>query len=422
MLVHDLFRSEVLSARTSAWSGAAVLAPPLSYSLCAGLALLLAAAIVALLVFGEYTRRTRVAGITVPSAGLIKLMAPQPGLIVERRVREGQAVRAGDVLFVLSAERLIDATGRVAGLHGIVAGELQRRRASLQRDALTQHEVARQQYAAATRRLHDLEAEAGQLRREAATLSARAASARAQLERLAGLQSRGFVSELALQQKQDELLDQQARLQALERMRLAVAREQASVAAERAQMPRRAELQHAELERALSAVEQEIATTEASRAIAVVAPQAGVVTAILAEPGQQAGAQALATLLPAGSELEAHLFAPSRAAGFVEPGQAVRVRYAAYPYQKFGQYAGRVVQVSRSALSAGELPAQLAAPAQHGEGFYRIHVQLAANHVVAYGKPQPLAAGMHLDADILQERRRLIEWVFEPLLGLRGAL
>jgi membrane fusion protein len=34
----------------------------------------------------------------------------------------------------------------------------------------------------------------------------------------------------------------------------------------------------------------------------------------------------------------------------------------------------------------------------------------------------PLAAGMRLQADVLLERRRLVEWLFEPLLGLQGRL
>lgn len=424
--MNDLFRREVLDAKGCARFGAAVLRPPLSFSVYSCVCALFAALIVIGLFYGEYTRRVRVTGFTVPSAGLIKLTAPQPGLVVERRVHEGQRVRAGDVLFVLSAERLTEATGYVAGLHGTVAGELQRRRASLEHDEIRQRRVAHEQVVAATRRLRDLEAETAQVDREIATQRERVASVRTQLETLADLRSRGFASALALQQKQDDLLDQQARLQALERARLGVEREIASLAAERRQIPQRADMHQAELRRAVSAVDQEIAASEASRSIAIVAPQPGTVTAILAEPGQQAGAQPLATLLPEfgqqGSALEVHLFAPSRAVGFIEPRQVVRLRYAAYPYQKFGQYTGHVLQVSRTALSVGELPAQLAAPAQHGEGVYRIQVRLEADHVVVYGKPQPLVAGMHVEADVLQERRRLIEWVFEPVLGLRGKL
>jgi membrane fusion protein len=40
--------------------------------------------------------------------------------------------------------------------------------------------------------------------------------------------------------------------------------------------------------------------------------------------------------------------------------------------------------------------------------------------VRAYGQPVQLQPGMQLDADILLERRRLIEWVFDPVFTLTG--
>jgi membrane fusion protein len=154
----------------------------------------------------------------------------------------------------------------------------------------------------------------------------------------------------------------------------------------------------------------------------VVAPAAGVVTGILVEPGQAVGSAPLATLLPAHASLEAVLFAPSRAAGFIEPGQTVRLRYHAFPYQKFGLHEGTVRQVSRTALTASELPQLIAGELERPEPMYRVTVRLASQVIDAYGQPQPLAAGMQLEADVMQDRRRLIEWVFEPLLGVRGKL
>ena len=53
-----------------------------------------------------------------------------------------------------------------------------------------------------------------------------------------------------------------------------------------------------------------------------------------------------------------------------------------------------------------------------GEPLYRITVALDRPHAMAHGQPQPLAAGMQLEADVLLERRRLLEWLFEPLIGL----
>jgi membrane fusion protein len=77
-----------------------------------------------------------------------------------------------------------------------------------------------------------------------------------------------------------------------------------------------------------------------------------------------------------------------------------------------------VLQVSRTPLAANEL-AGLSLPAQPatGEPMFRITVALDEPAL-----PQPLVAGMRLQADVLLERRRLIEWLFEPLLGLAGRL
>jgi membrane fusion protein len=420
--VHDLFRKEALAAKGNQFLGRTVLRPPLSFAAWSWIAAGLAAAVVTFLLVGEYTKRTRVVGITAPEAGLIKLMAPQPGIVIERRVQEGQQVKAGDTLFILSAERLTEAGGGVAGAQTAILEQLQRRRASLQGELQRQALVTETQMAAAARRLADLQAESAQLGRELVTQTSREASMQAQLRRFEELAGQNFMSPLALQQKRDELLEQTARTQALERSRLALQREAATVSAELRQIPLRGEQQLAELQRSLAALQQEVAGTEANRQIVVTAPKDGTVTAIIAERGQMAGTQPLATLLPRDSALQAHLYAPSRAVGFIEPGQTVRIRYAAYPYQKFGQYEGKVEQVARSALASGELPPQLAAIAQQaqGEGMYRITVALRAPTVMAYGKAQPLTAGMQLEADVMQDTRRLIEWVFEPLVSLRG--
>ncbi|MCA3217795.1 MAG: HlyD family efflux transporter periplasmic adaptor subunit [Burkholderiales bacterium] len=423
-----MFRKEALQAKSTAFLGSTVLRPPLSFAAWSAIACVLAAAVIAFLFLGDYTKRTRVVGITAPAAGVIKLMAPQPGIVVERHAEEGQVVKAGDVLFVLSTERLtgagtIGALG-VSGAQGVVLEQIERRRASLVEEQARQGRINAEQTAALQRRLADLDAQAAQIDRELATQRERVRSAQEQLRRYEDLQRQQFMSELAVQQKREELLDQTSRLQTLERARLALRSDGMSVAAELKQLPLRGEASRAELERQIAALAQDSAATEANRQTVITAPQDGTVTAILAERGQMVGAQPLATLLPKDSQLEAHLYAPSRAVGFVEQGQEVRIRYAAYPYQKFGQYAGEVTQVSRSALSANELPAQLAQLSQQvaGEGLYRITVALGQPSVNVYGKLQPLSAGMQLEADVLQDTRSIIEWVFDPIASLRGRL
>ncbi|MEO8186979.1 MAG: HlyD family efflux transporter periplasmic adaptor subunit [Burkholderiaceae bacterium] len=420
----DLFRREALEAKSNAFLGTTVLRPPFSFAAWAAISAVLASVLVTFLILGEYTKRTRVVGITAPDSGVIKLMAPQTGIVIDRRVKEGQAVTAGDILFVLSAERMTASGTNAAGAQSAMLEQLRLRRDSLRDEIVRQRALVQEQSAQMARRLADLRLEAEQSQREIGTLQTRLASSEKQTSRLEDLARQGFMSELAVQQKREEALDQQSRLQALQRNRFALEREAASLAADLRQLPLKGEQQLAELGRNVALIEQEIAGTEANREIVITAPQNGSVTAILAEQGQMVGNQPLLTLLPTDAALEAHLFAPSKAVGFVEPGQHVRVRYAAYPYQKFGQYEGTVTQVSRSALAGNELPLQLAALAEQAgaQGFYKITVALTQASVTAYGKPQPLTVGMQLEADVLQDTRSLIEWVFEPLVSLRGKI
>jgi membrane fusion protein len=125
------------------------------------------------------------------------------------------------------------------------------------------------------------------------------------------------------------------------------------------------------------------------------------------------------SLIPGEGALEANLLVPSRAIGFIAPGDEVQLRYQAYPYQKFGHQRGTVKKISRSALTSGEL-GTLVGRAEQGEPFYRVTVGLTNQDVMAYGRREPLKPGMLLEADIMGESRSLIEWVFEPLFSVKG--
>jgi membrane fusion protein len=124
--------------------------------------------------------------------------------------------------------------------------------------------------------------------------------------------------------------------------------------------------------------------------------------------------------VPSGATLEAHLYAPSRSVGFVRAGQQVLLRYRAYPYQKFGHHRGVISSVSRTAIDPSELPAGFAAAGAPAEPLYRITVRLERQFVSAYGEDVRLQPGMQLDADVVLERRRLYEWVLDPIYALTG--
>lgn len=419
----SLFRSEVVDAHRHAWLGGMQLIRPLSLSLLTACAVGAAAVVVAYLWIGEYTRKARVPGVLVPDRGVIRLVTPETATVVERTAREGATVRRGDVMFVLSVDR-----GTATGdAQASVQRSLAAKERSLQGALQQQADLLEAQRSALERQLADRRSELVQLDAEARLHRQRLALARQALARLESLLADQYISAAQVQAKSEEVLAVEAQLQGLERQRATQQREIGTLEAQRRELPLRAQTTSGELERDLATVAKETAEAESRQRIVVRAPTDGVVGTVLAEPGQSVSpSAALASLVPADARLQAHLYAPSSALGFVRPDQSVLLRYAAYPYQKFGHQLGQVLQVSRTPLQAGELSnVPLAGVANtystvNGEPLYRITVALQQQTVDAYGQAQPLTAGMQLEADVQLDRRRLIEWLFEPLLGLTG--
>jgi membrane fusion protein len=405
----SLFRPEALDAQRERQLGDVLLARAPALSVLAAAAVLIALGIVAFGWFAQYTRKAHVPGYLAPTEGLIKVQAPQAGTLVGKHVGEGRRVARGDTLFVLSTER---ASPQAHEAQAAAIAQLRERRASLAREIEQQALLAQLARHELQQRRRGLATELEQLQSAIATQQERLASSRATLERHAELARQRFISEAQLAQQREQLLDQQARLQALERSRTALQRESASLDSAVAATAPKAASDRAAVERGISAIEQELTEYEARRTIVVTAPADGVVTTILAERGQSVAAGApLLSILPAGATLQAQLLVPSRAAGFLAAGQPVALRYQAFPFERFGSARGVVQEISRSLIAPGDaaLPLTLDEPA------YRVTVALQRQSVHAYRKEFALQAGMRLDADIALDRRRLIDWVFEPL-------
>jgi len=416
-MTRELFRREALEARRTAWLGAIFIAQPLRLWLLTLFAVLAGLAIVAFLVLGSYTRRSTVVGQLVPTRGLATVLAPATGVVDRLDAVEGGRVARGQRLGIVTVPRATPGAGDTqaaleTGLAQRQAG-LQAAQDAHQQQLQAQADGLRLQLAAARREL----AQAGT---EVATRQAQARIARETLERLRQLQDGRYVSLLQIKQQESVALEYTGQAQALQRQAAGARRTLAQLEQALRELPAQQQAVAATLRRDLAQLEQERVQTRAQGALVVNAPVEGMVATRLVKPGQavQAG-QPLLSLLPGDGRLEAELLVPSRAIGFIEPGDSVLLRYQAFPYQKFGHQLGTVERISRSALGAGE-PGVLTGSARQGEPFYRVTVALAAQAVTAYGKPEPLKPGMLLEADILGEKRRLIEWVFEPLYSLKG--
>ena len=455
----SFFRPEVLQSQASQWLGVVRLHRPLSFGVMTASALGVALLCVTFATWGEVNRKARVSGLLVTSLGSLNIAAPLAGVLVESKITEGQTVQAGDVLFVLNTERQSTA-GDTSALTLI---QIEARKQTLSTERGLRQLQTQQRSQVLGDRIRTLTTELQRLDDEQQLLANRVALSNKTLTRNQTLAAEGFLSTAAVQTTQEELIDLASRQQAQARTRLSTQREITTLTGELDGLETQLKADLNQLARNVSQLNQEATETTARKSTIIAAPYAGTISAFNLQNGQsvQAG-QTLATLvrtneaMPAlGLEkvilkmsgykmtslksqpnlsvrpepvegLQAHLYAPSRTAGFLKPGQNVYMRYAAYPYQKFGLQTGQITAISATPFSASELPPniaqQLIAQSGSNEALFRINVRLDQQTITSYGEPLQLKAGLTLEADVLQERRKIWEWVLEPLLAARAQL
>ena len=402
----SLFRPEAVDAQRQAGLGSIHLTRLFPVWVVAMLALAAAAAAAGFLFFADYTRKARVVGELVPDQGLSRVLAPQFGTLVRSEAAEGRRVHRGDLLFVLD----VGATSRDGDTHDAVREGVAERRRQLEGAASRQALLDEARRGALTTQLAAMRRELAQIVGEVGLQRQRLELAEQAQRRLESLRGEQFVSQAQVQAKAEELLGLRAAVQSAERQMAAQQRQIVAIEAELAELPLRAQARQGDIDRELAALSQEAAENEARRQVVIRAPHDGVIGGVAAQAGQAVTAGAvLASLLPAQARLQAHLLAPSSAIGFVRERQPVLLRYQAFPYQKFGHQRGEVIDVSRAPLAG-----------TGAEPVYRVTVALERQDITAYGESVPLAPGMRLEADVLLDRRKLIEWIFEPVLGLAG--
>ncbi len=427
----SLFRRQVTQAKQASWLGGIHLAHHPRFSLIAGVALALAGALVAFGAWGKVARKVRVPGILMAQMGTLELSAPTAGVLLSQTVQEGEWVQQGQTLFVINTDKATP-EGSASTL---LASHLAQRRTTLLSERASRQSQHAQRLLHMTERIRSLSLESEQATQELALAKRRVELAHKTWRRFEQMAHEGFVSDIQAQNKQEELIDLQSRLENTQRNGTALTREHRAAQAELNTLQKQGAIDLLQVDRSLASLDQETAENQLRKTSSVLAPQAGQISTLHLPLGAviQAG-QTIASMVPQtdpqAPQLQAHapliaaLFAPTRTAGFIQPGQEVWLRLAAYPYQKFGLAKGRVVKISGTPIAPQDLPHgqgnALLASTQSNEPLYRIQVALASQHVVAFGEQHLLRPGMTLEADVIHDVRGIWEWIFEPLLAIHA--
>jgi hemolysin D len=123
----------------------------------------------------------------------------------------------------------------------------------------------------------------------------------------------------------------------------------------------------------------------------------------------------LLTLVPKDEALRAEVWVSNEDIGFVRQGQPVKLKFAAFPFQKYGMVDGRVEHVSADSADSNGGGGAANSPARNPPLVYKALIALNTMRLEMDGGSFPLAAGMQTNAEILLGTRTVAEYLLSPV-------
>lgn len=412
-----LFRKEVTEARRNAWLGEAQIVQPLPIRIIAYVCIGLVLATLLYAVLGTYTRRVHAQGLLAPDVGLITVASPVAGRVSASGVKEGDKVEQGRLLYTVD----VDAVSASGPTQERVIAQLGRQKESMEEQRRLRASMAGTEKRSLQEQIANLESQSEQIKQQVELQEKLVPPLKARADELASAVSRGFARAADFQNQNYLYMQSTSQLAQFRQSSLQIEGKLADLKSQYSSFDEKLAKDLSEMDRAAAQLEQQKAESEAKRAIEIRAPEKGILTSIRAQPGQSVAAGAtLLTLLPSEGRLQANLYVDSSAIGFIETGASVMLRYAAFPFQRFGLYRGVVTEVTRAPLEGEDAPDEMKRKSQGG--VYRIVVKPDEDGVLAYGEKRRLEAGMRVEADIALEQRALYRWLLDPLYHVKRSV
>ncbi|QOL25842.1 HlyD family efflux transporter periplasmic adaptor subunit [Thalassotalea sp. LPB0316] len=415
-----LFRQEAIAHQSERLTGEISLAQPLSIKLTVALLVATAIVIVCFLFNAQYARKETVRGFLMPNKGVIKSFAGQGGTVEKLWVSEGTHIEKGQPIATLILHK--NSKNGVSLSTEIIAQLTEQR--TLIDDEINQYsllEATEKQNLTTRKTALSLEKQA--LEQQQLLANQKLTLLIEQLADIESLKQKGYVAKLDAERHKQALIDAQQEKQQVDRLLLKHDNQLRQIDFELANLPREYTLRVNNLRRQKADIENQLSQVKSNYQYTVTASHAGTITGIQVVEGEtlspsKAQSKPLLHILPEGSELVAEILLPTRSAGFIELGQDTRLRFDAFPYQRFGFIESEITRIDRALIAPNEVQLPIALQ----EPVYRLRATLNQQQISAYGKAFNLKSGMLFQADIMLEKRSLIEWLFEPIYSLKGRI
>ncbi|MBV4367548.1 HlyD family secretion protein [Erwinia phyllosphaerae] len=417
-----LFRMEAVQHLKTKWLGKALLTSGYPAWAVAVVSVLFFILLLLFILGGSFTRRINVTGEVISLPHAITIFAPQQGFITKKWPEAGDLIKKGERLYQIDvsrttssgnvSERSVEAINHQIALTENIIERLAENKATTLKNLQNQLEKYRIAHEKSQRLITDSGNGVKDMRKSMTNYSDYLRKGLITQEQFANQRYLFYQQQNAWQGLNTQAIQEALQISALESELLTKGIEYDN--------------QISQYQYQRSDLKRQLAEVNASGSLFITAPSDGKIESMSVTEGQMvAQGDSLAQLMPASStRYYLMLWIPDTSVPYLHPGDGINLRYEAFPFEKYGQFPGRILSISNVSASFQEMGKYNSIPRTDGviAPYYKVIVALEQGRFSYQGKPLTLASGMKAQATLFLEKRPIWQWMLSPYYDLKKSI
>jgi membrane fusion protein len=417
-----LFRKEAIeNAAVRAYGEVLLLKSPAQFWI-GSLAIAVTISVILFTLLVPYSQKVQASGFIRPSLGIIAVQATVEGIAVKQFAKDGDYVHVGDPLFLLENDQ---SNYQFPSAHKELQDILIYKKQKIKHEIFDLNEEVAEKKVAMQDKITELQNQITEIRQQIELQKGHIKLSQEMLQRYKVLVAASAVSIAVEGEREIDVSTQKSTKLGLDRALSEKASEIGGLKDEYAIYVSEVSEKTDDLQRQISEIDAATITDSLKSQFLVRAQCDGILTGGSVDLGQVVLArQTLAQIIPRGATMEGEVYVPSQAVKTLQVGSEISVRYAAFPFENYGQFHGIVSEVAEVAIPVSELPKLADSVTSEYAGqdvsLYRVRLTLPQQKIQNGSRLISLRPGMKFEATVTTETRPIYKWVFSPIAKMIG--
>ena len=421
---NGLFRQEAINYQKAKWMGKALLIKGYSAWFVFLLSIVFIIVLVLAVIFGTYTRRINVPGEITTQPRAINLFSTQQGFIITSHVKVGDKVKKGDPIYELDVSQ----TTQLGNVTQKTIESINNQIKNISEIIETLKENKQITLNALKQQIDEY----NKFHQDSLLLVKNAEKGMSEMyesmQNYADYQRRGLINNEQFNNQRYLYYQQQNSYQLLQNQ---IIQENLSIIQLNSELVTKiADFDNkiSEYQFQLNALQRQLTEVNAKGTLIVSAPSDGRIESLSVTEGQMVKTDdSLAQLIPANTDsYNLVLWAPNESVPYISINDKINIRYEAYPYQRFGQFSGKIMSISNVPASSQEMSTYSSSPLSRNninyQAYYKVIVSLDKQQMAKFNNKIKLTNGMKADITLFLEKRPIYQWMLSPFYDIQKSI